>query len=284
MAVAGGVPAAFQGFPLTFGFVPLAGGSYVMRSSAVENAPLREVSVAPFAISEKLVTVDEYEFYLEETVGPAAETIFIGSARKGVHPSKNSSPFGAFQAQMQLLPQPAPQLLHLRQDPSLLLHPRVELSRKEAMKFCVWKAERISRLSGAMFTGRLATPEEWEFAARAGVAGEHVYGTDTGALEPRDSTPSGWNIHCSRSISLHGTVPVGAYAPNAFGLYDMGGLVLEWTSATQNMSLYSSDEYAVVCGSAWGSRNPNVAHRIFMASRWGYKHIGFRVVLVPKEP
>jgi formylglycine-generating enzyme required for sulfatase activity len=66
---------------------------------------------------------------------------------------------------------------------------------------------------------RLPTEAEWEKAARGGVANRMFpWGTD-------DITPSLANYNES---GRNGTVPVGSYAPNAFGLHDMAGNVIEW--------------------------------------------------------
>jgi formylglycine-generating enzyme required for sulfatase activity len=63
--------------------------------------------------------------------------------------------------------------------------------------------------------GRLPTEAEWEYAARAGTKGSRYGNLDEIAWYWKNS-----------SFTTH---PVGKKKPNAFGLYDMLGNVVEWT-------------------------------------------------------
>jgi len=64
---------------------------------------------------------------------------------------------------------------------------------------------------------RLPLEAEWEAAARADTSTRYAGGDDPSTVAWFDRT-SGWQTH-----------PVGMLQPNAWGLFDMSGNVLEWT-------------------------------------------------------
>ena len=80
-------------------------------------------------------------------------------------------------------------------------HPVVMIDFSDAKAFCAW----LSRQSGR--TIALPTEAQWEYAARANW-----------------SATDAWHVGNSPT----GTQPVGAKAPNGWGLYDMTGNAWEW--------------------------------------------------------
>jgi formylglycine-generating enzyme required for sulfatase activity len=72
------------------------------------------------------------------------------------------------------------------------------------------------------------TEAEWEYAARAGTTTAYPWGTRA----THQSANYGSDACCSGSAAGRdqwvSTSPVGAFPPNAFGLYDMQGNVLQW--------------------------------------------------------
>ena len=64
---------------------------------------------------------------------------------------------------------------------------------------------------------KLPTEAEWEYACRAGANTAYSFGDEM--------TPNDANYLDSK---IGKPVAVGSYKPNAFGLYDMHGNVLEW--------------------------------------------------------
>jgi formylglycine-generating enzyme required for sulfatase activity len=92
-------------------------------------------------------------------------------------------------------------------------HPVVCVSRDDAMAYIAW----LSRKTGKAY--RLLTEAEWEYAARAGTTTEWFWGNERASAKAF--------AHCldcnSGGRQTAGTVPVGSFRPNLFGLYDMAG-------------------------------------------------------------
>lgn len=74
--------------------------------------------------------------------------------------------------------------------------------------------------------GRLPTEAEWEYAASAGAARS----TDQPAPDAANSWQGVFPVVNEASDGFKGVAPVGCFAPNGFGLYDMVGNVWEVTA------------------------------------------------------
>jgi formylglycine-generating enzyme required for sulfatase activity len=136
------------------------------------------------------------------------------------------------QAQWRSIASLPPVKQELKPDPSKFkgdLHPVERVSWWEAIEFCA----RLSLLTGQQHL--LPSEAEWEYACRASTTTDFYFGaTLTKNLANHDG-------------AVGETTDVGSYAPNAFGLYDMHGNVLEWCQD----HWHDSYKGAPIDGSAW---------------------------------
>ena len=136
---------------------------------------------------------------------------------------------------------------------------------------------------------RLPTEAEWEYACRAGTTTHFNTGIclNTTQANYNGNYPMEW---CSEGIYNRGkTMPVGSFAPNAWGLYDMHGNVWEWCSdwydeypiyAQTNPKGPASGPGRVLRGGSWGNnaRYCRSAFRFNDDPDLNSSLIGFRVV------
>ena len=93
--------------------------------------------------------------------------------------------------------------------------PVVEVTWGQAKKYAEW----LSRRTGREY--RLLSESEWEYVARAGATTDYWWGDEIGTGRANcDGCGSRWDDEK--------TAPVGSFAANAFGLYDVHGNVWEW--------------------------------------------------------
>ncbi len=149
-------------------------------------------------------------------------------------------------------------------------HPVVGVTSGDAKAYAEWRGMR------------LPTEAEWEYAARGGLAGKNY--------------PNGDDIDLSlanyyKKESVKGTVPVGSYPPNGYGLYDMAGNVVEWVADRYGEDYYAESPYRnpagpkkgrfrVIRGGGWhsGPYCNRVYFRNALPPHWIDFNVGFRCV------
>ena len=127
--------------------------------------------------------------------------------------------------------------------------PAVRIRWTDAQAYVAW----LSQQTGGQY--RLPSEAEWEYAARAGTQTKYHWGNRVGASRANcDGCGSPWDGEM--------TAPVGSFAPNAWGLHDIHGNVLEWTADCRNDSYVG----APTDGSAWLAGDCNM--RVLRGGAW----------------
>ncbi len=97
--------------------------------------------------------------------------------------------------------------------------PVIAVEPEDAQSYVTW----LSAETGQEY--RLPSEAEWEYAARAGSTTKYSWGNEIGFNRANcEGCGSQWDDST--------TAPVGSFAPNAWGLYDMHGNVWEWVAGS----------------------------------------------------
>ncbi|MEL6568303.1 MAG: SUMF1/EgtB/PvdO family nonheme iron enzyme [Pseudomonadota bacterium] len=170
-------------------------------------------------------------------------------------------------------------------------HPVVCVTWNDALAYVDWLSEKTG------FSYRLPSEAEWEYSARAGTDTDYFFGNDVNDIceyANGDDSPSPprytfRNLVCDDGFEA--TAPVGSYAPNKFGLFDILGNAAEWTADCYRSS-YSTA--ASTDGAVWETPNcrwrsirggaytdPEVGLGVATRKKAGvqdaYNYVGFRV-------
>lgn len=196
------------GTQVTFDMTPIPEGTYKMGSDASKNPdekPAHEIKLDAFWMGTHEVTWDAFEMFLDKNYELAISEEPIGSVVDGM--TRPSLPYLDMTFGMGKEEKPA-----------------IGMTQYGAIQYCHW----LYLKTGIFY--RLPTEAEWEYASRAGSADRFFFGNDESKL-----TEYAWTKENSNGT----TQPVGKKKPNLWGLYDIYGNVLEWTSDQYDSQFYS---------------------------------------------
>ena len=121
-------------------------------------------------------------------------------------------------------------------------HPVVHIAFEDASAYAKWAGKR------------LPTEAEFEFAARGGLDRKRFAWGDEFKLKGKLQANSFQGHFPDKNTGedgFIGSAPVGSFAPNGFGLFDMAGNVWEWTA-----DWYRADYYKTLAATHQIARNP----------------------------
>ena len=186
-------------------------------------------------------------------------------------------------------------------------HPVCGVSWEDAKAFCDWltKKEQVEGRIGRLQSYRLPTDAEW--SAAVGLTSEsgnspkdkdsqlkdvYPWGTqwppppgagNYAGEESRRGAPANWTVINGYNDGFARTAPVGSFAANRYGLFDIAGNVWQWCE-----DLYApGSPWRVMRGASWHDADPGdllSSYRYYDQPGYRYDRYGFRCVLVANPP
>ena len=206
---------AVPGTDVKFAMVPIPGGEFVMGSPDKEagrqadEGPQHKVKIEPFWMGAFELTWNEYELFMfpddEKRLRAQFPTEdYVNKVSDAI--TRPSKPYADMTFGMGKSGFPA-----------------IAMTQHAANKYCQW----LSAKTGQFY--RLPTEAEWEYAARAGTTTAYFFGED-----PKDLVNYAW----FGKNSDWKYQKIGKKKPNPWGLYDIYGNVVEWTTDQYDAEFY----------------------------------------------
>ena len=235
---------------VSYTMAPVPAGSFTMGSSAkADEQPAHKVTLDAFWMQAHEVTWDMYLMFM-----------FADQAGETDHPD----------AVVDALSRPTAPFLEMSFGRGNNGFPAISMTQHAANKFAQW----LSAKTGEFY--RLPTEAEWEYACRAG---------STAPLSATQLDEYAWYLKNSPAPPFtSGTYhKIGTKKPNAWGLYDMLGNVMEWTldqyapytaSPAVNPWARSTQPYPqAVRGGSWNDDESRVTCTARVASDLSWKKL-----------
>lgn len=197
---------AIPGTDVTVSLVPIPAGEFQMGTPDTEKGhkksegPVHTVKIEPFWMQEFEVTWDQYR-------------LFMFAAQDGQD------------KELDAVSHPTRPYVEMSFGMGINGYPAISMTQHAANKFAQW----LSAKTGHFY--RLPTEAEWEYACRAGAQTAYPFGDDPSKLDEY----AWYEANSNGKYQL-----VGKKKPNAWGLYDMIGNVMEWTLDQYDPNFYST--------------------------------------------
>jgi formylglycine-generating enzyme required for sulfatase activity len=253
-------PNSFRDCPECPEMVRIPTGAFLMGAGNtdtkgfIDEGPQHRVSLKGFSISKFDITRGEWKTFVEATSRATSQ----GCGYSGLPKEERSK------ASWQYVGFP--------QDDR---HPVVCVTFQDAIDYASWLSKRTGR------TYRLLSEAEWEYAARAGTTTTFPWGSgashESANYGGEDSPGPGLAQGRDEWV---GTSPVGSFPPNAFGLFDVNGNVMQWvqdcfsnayTTTPMDGSAYEADlPLAKMTGNLSFMNGTNsCSYRMLRGGDWG---------------
>jgi formylglycine-generating enzyme required for sulfatase activity len=303
--------------PAPAGMVPIPGGPFEMgdpfNEGQGDERPVHSVSISPYYMDTKGVTNQQYVAWLNAAMARNLITVINGAVYKTN--SGTDYPYCDTNTS-HLYSQITWDGSTFGVETGKANNPAVMVTWYGAVAYCNWRSEQDGRpqcydlstweCNYHMGGYRLPTEAEWEKAARGGAPGQRFPWPDTDTIQhapanyvslpdyPYDTSPTRGYHPAYNTGSFPYTSPVGSFAPNSYGLYDMAGNVWQWCNDWHTSTYYAespavdptgpprpvSGQYRIIRGGGWWYS----AYECRVANRHGAgagnldSNIGFRCV------
>jgi formylglycine-generating enzyme required for sulfatase activity len=278
--------------PAPAGFSLIPAGSYTMGDALDGNqngdAPTRTVTVSAFYMAQNLVTKAEWDAVRTWGLANGYPDLVAGLGKASNHPVQTVSWYhmlkwcNARSQQGGFVP------VYYTDDAQTTVYKTGDVNVTNAQ--VKWSANGY----------RLPTEAEWEKAARGGLSGKRFpWGDTISQSQANYYASSAYSYDLSGAVNNYHpsytaggqsyTSPVGSFAANGYGLYDMAGNVWQWcwdwygsydpAVLTDPRGPAASGTYRVFRGGSWFhfANYCRVAYRTYNNPSISYNFIGFRV-------
>ena len=278
--------------PIGFSLIPAGSFSMGDALDGASGAPTHTVNVSAFYMAQNLVTKADWDTVRTWAISNGYSDLAAGAGKASDHPVQKISWFqmvkycNARSQQEGLTP------VYYTNDAQDTVYKTGDVDITNAQ--VKWAANGY----------RLPTEAEWEKAARGGLSGKRFpWGDTISQSQANYYAGTGYSYDLSEAFGYHPTYatgsfpytsPVGSFAANGYGLYDMAGNV--WQCCWDWYGAYDTGTPTDPRGASWfyvrlrrgGSWGDDlagcrVAHRYGHAPSEAYDNLGFRVArsLVP---